>query len=395
MRIITRHVIIELCKVFLAASAGLTILMIIVGLVKEATSQNLPLDQIVRLIPYILPDALRVALPVTMLLATTTVYGRMSGANEITALKSAGISPLAVMIPAWILATVLSLVTVWLNDLAVSWGRNGARRVVIEAVEEIAYNLLRTQRCYSSPRFAIHVQAVEGRRLIRPRLTTPARGDSPAVTITAREAELRTDRTENVLKIFLEEGQYEVEGQATLWDPAVLEHEIPLRDASRAERTESLPSWQSMRVIPAQIIAQEEEIASSKREMAVRAAYQMLSGDFGALAGPEWQVRGDSLRQKLERLHRLRTEPHRRWAAGFSCLCFLWVGAPMAILRKKSDFLTSFFLCFLPILIVYYPLLVYGVDGSKSGTIPAYSVWAGNILLGLWGIYLLRKVMRY
>ena len=67
----------------------------------------------------------------------------------------------------------------------------------------------------------------------------------------------------------------------------------------------------------------------------------------------------------------------------------------MAIRRRNQDFLTSFFLCFLPILLVYYPLLVWGVDGAKHGELPAYSVWAGNMLLFIWGAYLLRKVVRY
>ena len=67
----------------------------------------------------------------------------------------------------------------------------------------------------------------------------------------------------------------------------------------------------------------------------------------------------------------------------------------MAIWLRNRDFLTSFFLCFLPILVVYYPLMIYGVDGAKGGTIPPYAVWAGNVILLVWGAYLLRKVLRY
>ena len=63
--------------------------------------------------------------------------------------------------------------------------------------------------------------------------------------------------------------------------------------------------------------------------------------------------------------------------------------------RRYGDPLGSFFLCFLPILIVDYPLLVYGVDGSKHGTIPPWSVWAGNVLLAAWGLWLLCRVLRY
>ena len=94
------------------------------------------------------------------------------------------------------------------------------------------------------------------------------------------------------------------------------------------------------------------------------------------------------------RLTRIIMEPWRRWANGFSCLCFVLVGAPMAIRMRNADFLTSFFLCFLPILLVYYPVLMLGVSRVKSGSLPAPAVWMGNILVMLWGAWLLRSVVR-
>ena len=79
---------------------------------------------------------------------------------------------------------------------------------------------------------------------------------------------------------------------------------------------------------------------------------------------------------------------------GFSCFCFAG-SAPIAIRLRNRDLLTSFFLCFVPILVVYYPLLIFGINGAKSGSLPCYSVWAGNIMLTLWGGWVLRKVVRY
>jgi len=87
-------------------------------------------------------------------------------------------------------------------------------------------------------------------------------------------------------------------------------------------------------------------------------------------------------------------EPWRRWANGFSCLCFVLVGAPMAIRMRNADFLTSFFLCFLPILLVYYPVFMLGVSRVKSGSLPPPAVWMGNVLVALWGLWLLRSVIR-
>lgn len=389
-----RHILSELTLVFVLALSVFTVLMLIVGLVREAISQNLPPAWIAWLVPFILPDALRVTIPVTLLLATTYVYGRMSGSNEIVAIKALGISPMRIVWPVLAGAFLLSLLTVWLNDLAVSWGREGARRVVIDAVEEIAYNMLRTQRRYTAHGLAINIKRLDGRKLILPTLTLQSRGDTPATTVMATDAELRADRAENVLKIVFNNAQVDIQGR-TGYLPGPSELELPLSDASRADVALSTPSTMPLAAIPAQIQRQLVVIEQSQQDQAAQAAMQMLAGDFDALTSPDWEDKRAQLKGQREHLYRLRTEPHRRWSAGFSCLCFVWVGAPMAIWLRNRDFLTSFFLCFAPILVVYYPLLAFGVDGAKNGTLPPSGVWAGNLMLLGAGIYLMRKVIRY
>jgi lipopolysaccharide export system permease protein len=382
--------------VFFLWLTGLTLLMMIVGVVREAVMQSLPLGEVARLIPYVLPDALRVAIPATLLLATTNVYGRMSGSNEVLAAKALGIHPWNLLWPVFIAAFLISLATVWLNDLAVSWGRSGARRVVIEAVEEIVYSMLKVQHRYSSASFAINVKGVEGRKLLRPTLTLPAQGTTPGVTVTAEEAELQSDHAAGVLKIILRHGTIDVEGKRRLQASFdVHEQEVQLRDATEAGKVSSHPSNLALGVIPEELAGQKELIERYEQQMAVRAAFQMLCGDFPELTSQRWEARARDRNYAWGRLYRLLTEPHRRWSAGFSCLCFAWVGAPMAIRLRNREFLTSFFLCFLPILIVYYPLLAAAVDGAKSGTMPPWGVWTGNVLLICWGTWLLRRVIRY
>ena len=107
-------------------------------------------------------------------------------------------------------------------------------------------------------------------------------------------------------------------------------------------------------------------------------------------------IEGERQAVKVEtaRLYRIIMEPWRRWANGFSCLCFVLVGAPMAIRMRNADFLTSFFLCFLPILLVYYPVFMLGVSQAKLGAVPPVAVWTGNVLVTLWGVWLMRSVIR-
>jgi lipopolysaccharide export system permease protein len=395
MFILTRYVLLETGKVFLISLTALTMMMIVIGVVQEGSDQHLPLKHMVGLVPYVLPVQLRITVPVTLLLACTTVFSRLSGANEVVAVKALGISPWKLLWPVFAMSVVLSFATVWLNDLAVSWGRNGVQVVVMDAIEDIVYGMLESQHCYSTPFFSINVKAVEGRRLVRVTLTLSARGNSPAVTITAEEAELRYDRNEQVLKAILRNGTIDVAGKGTMQFANEWEQKIPLNDASRARVGAKTPSWLPLWAIPEEIAKQRALIERMDQEMAARAAYQMLAGDFSDLAGGDWADRATIRKQETGTLYRLMAEPHRRWSAGFSCLCFAWVGVPMAIRLRHRDFLTTFFLCFVPILLMYYPLLIYGGAGAKNGTIPACFAWTGDILLLVWGGWLLRRVMRY
>lgn len=395
MRMLSRYVLLEVSKVFLVALTSLTLLLLIVGVVREATDQGLGVGQVILLLPYILPDALRFTVPATVLFAVSTVYGRMSGSNEIVAIKSLGISPMTIVWPTLALTFLLSLGTVWLNDLAVSWGRNGIRRVAIEAVEDIAYGMLQTQRSYTSARFSINVKKVEGKRLIRPTITFHAHGNQKSLTLIAEEAELRSDPGAGILQVICH--NYTVEGgdDLRLRDPDVFEIAIPLLDASRVDRNEEVPSKLPMWVFREKIDTQISRVAEQKRKMAALAGLQLITGDFAGLSGEEWAVQNETLKAYNEQLHRLHTEPQRRWANGFSCLCFAMVGIPLAIRQRNADLLTSFFLCFLPILIIYYPFLAFSVDASKQGDLPAISIWSGNVVLAAAGVYLFRHVVRY
>ena len=241
MKIITRYVLGELLQVFLVALSALTLFMLVVGLVKEAQQQGLGMMQIVALVPYVLPEAMRFAVPGTMLFAVASVFGRMSASNEITALKAAGITPMATIWPAALLAVVVSLVSVWLNDVAVSWGRDGVRRVVVGSVEEIIYGRLRQQRSYSTSQLSINVKGVDGRRLIRPTLSFQPGGSSPPVTVSAAEAALRADAAAGTLTITCRDGTVHV-GDVKAVFPDTIERVVPLDAVSRKGVTSESPS---------------------------------------------------------------------------------------------------------------------------------------------------------
>ena len=241
MKIITRYVLVELLLVFLVALSALTLFMLVVGLVREAQQQGLGLVQILMLVPYVLPEAMRFAVPGTMLFAVASVFGRMSAANEVTALKAAGITPMAVIWPAITLALVVSFVSVWLNDIAVSWGRDGVRRVVVNSVEQIIYGRLRQQRSYSTPQVSINVKGVDGRRLLRPTLSFLTSDTGTPATVTAAEATLEANPEGGTLVVTFRDGTLHM-GDYTASFPDTIVREVPLDAVSRKETISTSPS---------------------------------------------------------------------------------------------------------------------------------------------------------
>src|SRR5947208_7124580 len=93
----------ELCKVFLIALVGITGILLMAGIIAEASQQGLGPAQILAAIPLLVPSTLPYTIPATTLFATCVVYGRLSADNEILAIKSSGINVLQVVKPGIIL----------------------------------------------------------------------------------------------------------------------------------------------------------------------------------------------------------------------------------------------------------------------------------------------------
>ncbi|MCI0335893.1 MAG: LptF/LptG family permease [Planctomycetes bacterium] len=393
MRILTRYVLFDLLKVFAITLTGLTLLIFVVLIGKEAVDKGIGLGPLLRMAPYLLPQAMQFAVPGTMLLAVTYVYGRMASYNEIVAIKSLGISPMCVIWPTFVLATLVSFGAVVLNDIAVSWGRLGVQRVFLASIEEVTYGQLRMRHAYNLGNANITVREVDGHRLIQPTLVIQSSGDQPAITVSAAEAELRLLPEEG--KIILRLEDYDIDGPWTWEDPDSFSYEVSLEDLTGSNSKNRSPSTYALAEIAPAIKEQEDTLGRIEESLVAQSAFGMMTGDFDSLSETAWKVHEKERQNAEYRLHRLHTEPWRRWANGFSCLCFVLIGVPVSVWMRQSDFLASFFICFLPILLVYYPLLAVSVDQAKDGTFPPHTVWLGNFLLSLAGVWLLRRVNRY
>src|SRR6516165_7398123 len=111
MSLLHRMILWELVKVFALSLLGITGILLMAGIVAEASQQGLGPSQVIAIIPLLIPSTLPYTIPATTLFATSVVYGRLAHDNEILAIKAAGINLLKVVSPALLLGTAMSLVT--------------------------------------------------------------------------------------------------------------------------------------------------------------------------------------------------------------------------------------------------------------------------------------------
>ena len=364
-------------------------------LVQEALRENLTLDTIVELIPYTIPTALSFAIPGTILFAVCIVYGRMSAHNEVVAIKAQGVPPSRIILPAIVISFLLSLCTLYLNDVAVSWGRNGVYRVILNASAKTIYSVLGSQGSFNKGNMTIVVDGLDGDILINPHIEKHSK-DGDGLRVRAQEAQLFVSPESDELVIRVKNAIIEVGNDSNPLRMTMNEEDIPvpLGDVTKKTGSRKSPSALPLRNMKPEWAYQVKHIKTVRRDLAMKAATQLAGGNMLALTSREWKKDLKELKSDVKRKYRLETEPWRRWANGFSCLCFVLVGAPLAIYMRKSDFWTIFAMCFVPILLAYYPLLMFGVDKAKSGELPGYTVWLANIAMILVGLFLIRKIER-
>lgn len=361
--------------------------MLLVGLAQKAREYGIGPDIVMQLIPFLVPEALMFAIPATSLFSVCVVFGRMASDNEVTALESLGLSKSMVVIPALLMAFGLSLFSVWLNDVAYAWSHFGIERVVLQSTDRIVYSVLQQEGSFKSDQFSIEVDGVLGRTLIKPVVTIDS-GDN--ILMTAARGSLTVDLDRQCLCFRTDKSSIGNENNFRLVDDDDTTYEIPLQRADDMSKAVS-PSNLYLSQISNAVVEQERDLAKLESQLTLDATAQLFGGDFVGISHDGWAEQNQELDDARYRLARLKVVPHRRWANGFSCLAFAIIGVPVALRLRTGNYATTFGACFVPILLLYYPLFMFGLNGAKMSTLPAWSVWLGNVACVAVGIVLLRR----
>jgi lipopolysaccharide export system permease protein len=352
------------------------------------------------IIPLLVPNTLPYTVPATCLFATCVVYGRLSHDNEITAVKAAGVHLGRLVGPGLVLGLATGAACMALHYSLIPATHQALRTQVLGDVEDLVYTALKKYGCIKHQKmpYAIWVRQVQGRRLIdaifKQRDDNKLRDDKQVgykVVARAREARIRFDP--DTSKIRVDMSYVSTCGENNVFTGNAIDqtYEVDLPNGVFGSDYVRRPNDLSWPELLRRRTELDGEIVKATEE-----ARRPPPDDLSQAKKKEWT---DALKfvaaGKVRERNTIEAEMHMRPALAVGCVCFVLIGGPVGIWFSRADYLSAFVSCFLPTIVVYYPLLLCGTNMAKDGRLPpAVGLWAANAAVGLIAIVLYARLLR-
>ncbi len=388
--ILQRYVMGQVLGAFTMALLAISGIFTLFVIMAEAMRQGLGPVEVARVVPYVVPGSLPYTIPVALLFAVTVVYGRLAGDNEIIAIKAAGLSAWTVLRPALTLGFVLSLTLLVLSTEVIPRASNSFRMMIFGSLEETFYRFLKREGELNNPRmpFFIQVRDVEGKELIDPlfRHRAPSPPNPPGtydLTVRARKATLDFDMENLEVVVNLEDAETSGsnENAFLFWinGKRVLKYPIP--------KAPDAPEKRVMEMTDGELVKSrellEEKLRRERKRQAVEAILLIGAGRIEQVDWTRVRTAYVDFNYWQRKVREIDTERHLRVALASSVFFFVLLGAPVGVLFAKRDFLSAFITCFVPIILLFYPLVLASMNMGKEGIVPPQMVYAADGVLAV------------
>ncbi|MFI5169201.1 MAG: LptF/LptG family permease [Vicinamibacterales bacterium] len=328
-------------------------------------SRSADLTTILRVFLNLLPSILAITIPMAFLLGVLLAFGRMASDSEIVALRAVGVSPLRLLWPVMLLATVMTAITFYINAVALPAANQAHREIVFALVVSKARTDVKPRTFTDNllpGRMMLYVQDIEpGTGRWKNLLIHDTREGTQPKLLLARTGELVVDKERQIVRVELGPGsqhsflgadpsEYSLNSFQTMgWDLPVDEF-FPDRKKlllAKGDREMSLP-----------------ELAASMAELRRQGKPRVEWGRFAV----EW---------------------HKKFAIPGACLVFGLLGLALSLGSRKEARSSAFALS-IGVIFVYYVLIRLGEQAGDTGTMqPWIAMWGANVVLGALALGLL------
>ncbi|UCE26082.1 MAG: LptF/LptG family permease [Candidatus Coatesbacteria bacterium] len=387
MKIIDRYILRELVGPFFSAAlitTGMLMLSRIFKMVELIITRGVELLTVAELFAYLVPWLMQYTVPMAALVATLMAFGRLSGDNEVVALKSSGVGLYRLAVPALGAALLLSAGMYFFDDRVVP-ASNYKFRELLFHVSAARPDLELKERVFISdfPGYEVYIGKID-----------PATGRLYEITI-FHEKEGTLDNI-----IIAREGEIvPTEGLAQL-TLRLYDGEMHKSESDKPGTYRRLRFQEQLVNLPFGDVAESAEFAKSDTEMTGRElglAVRKLDEGLSVLdgLGPSTYIAERHREEQREGLVRKRSaflvEVYKKGALPLACAAFVLIGVPMGVVTRRSgkgaNFGVSIFF-----FLAYYVGLLGGESFGDRGILPAwFAVWIPNAVMCGLGTYLLYK----
>ncbi len=377
-----------------------------------------------KFILYSLGWMLVLAVPMGVLVSTLMAYGKLSGNNELTIIKSSGGSAFRAMLPAIVGGGLLFVALYLFNDRVLPETNHKAMVMQMDIRQLRPTFAIEPGQFTSLQGYSILARGIDREANILHNVSIYAQDLDKMNTINARSAEMAFNADMSKLMMTLHQGEiHQVDRRdlSKFTRISFLEHKIavsisgfklPETDASTINRNDRTMNIAKMREIA--------DTATAKRERAEQRIDTLLARS--AAGSDSTQVshaipatreeaaaialsRLATLRNEIEtesatyydqqqRANQFLVEIHKKYSIPAACLIFVFVGAPLGIVVRRGNFGVSAAIA-LAFFVVYWACLVAGEKlADRAALSPAVAMWMADGVIGTMGLYLTVLVSR-
>jgi len=360
MRVLDRYIITELFKIFsLAVFVLLSVLLLekvhfLSGLL---LTKRASVTTIGKLMAFLTPTFLTLATPLAVLLSSLMVFSRLSADNEVTAMRSSGISIYRLLMPVALVSALACAMTLYLSVNVVHRSNFQFRSLVIEVLKT-SLNMEIKERRFNTGfnNLLIYVNENDNGKLNGVFISDRRDPKRPRI-IVSREGRVRSDPEKNIVTIDLTDGIIHRSGPEGVYRTIAFDSY-----ALRMDLSEGLNKSFEKETPQMSIAELRKRIAKLKAE--------------GKSANAE------------------KVAIHKRYSAPLGCIALGLLGAPLGIMTHRRGTAGGFGLGVMMIVFNYLLWMIGQSLGAEGKAPPVLAIWSPNIVMGLIGAYLIVRVSK-
>ncbi len=373
----------------------------VLDLIEMVISKGVNVTTVLELIVYIMPSFLVLTLPMGVLVATLTAFGRLSTDSEITAMKASGISFYTLYMPVFLFSFGVAATTFFLYADALPWGNHRFRVALYELARTKAVVGLKEHVFDTAfPNLVIYVDKIsEGDSMFYGIMLADSRDSKNPQIIFAKKGTLISD--EDALRVILR--LYDgVSHPKNVVSPLKYQTvRFPVLDillsfqGDDGDSSFSIPRTDRDMHIP-QLVEQYGRLKDEMNPQPVpldQDQAETVPSFFDAVIQVPHILWNSFFCQNRFASPYL-VEIHKRFSFPFACLVFGLLGTPLGIQSRRAGKSGGYAIS-VALLLVYYIFITAGESLGDGGQMPAFwAVWTPNILLGVTGLILLLRMAR-